>query len=133
VPKPAIRIDTDALRMLRKREGVTQKALAERAGLSPSQVSRIEGGKVDPLYSTLCALAQALHMPADILVDEAGEQIYRDLVVEESMAKDERKDLASIQAYYLELVASFSGPESWRQVLVDSYKREVAELAIDDA
>jgi Helix-turn-helix domain len=36
------------LQIYRKRAGLSQKALAEKAGLSPSQVSRIEGGEVDP-------------------------------------------------------------------------------------
>jgi transcriptional regulator with XRE-family HTH domain len=70
MPKPAIRIDTDAFQMFRRRAGLTQKALAERAGLSPSQVSRIEGGKVDPLFDTLRALARAMHADSLTLVKD---------------------------------------------------------------
>jgi DNA-binding XRE family transcriptional regulator len=48
------------LRELRVRRKLSQAALAERAGLTQAQVARIEGGKTDPRFSTMLALAHAL-------------------------------------------------------------------------
>jgi len=41
------------IRYLRKKAKMTQKELAERAGVSQSLIARIENGTVDPRYSTL--------------------------------------------------------------------------------
>ncbi|MEM2739539.1 MAG: CBS domain-containing protein [Candidatus Bathyarchaeia archaeon] len=50
----------EAIRRLRKRAGLTQKELAERAGVSQSLISRIERGSVDPKLSTLQAVLNVL-------------------------------------------------------------------------
>ncbi len=49
------------LKAQRARLGLTQAELAERAGVSQSLIARVEGGKVDPSYSTLRALVEALN------------------------------------------------------------------------
>ena len=49
------------LKAQRARLGLTQQALADAAGISQSMVARIEGGKVDPSYSTVQALVRALN------------------------------------------------------------------------
>ena len=50
-----------ALKIARKRAGLTQDQLAARSGVSQSQISRIESGEaVDPAFSTLRQLAAAL-------------------------------------------------------------------------
>jgi transcriptional regulator with XRE-family HTH domain len=48
-----------ALRAVRRLRGVSQRQLAELAGLPPSTVSRIEAGSTDPRLSTLAALLAA--------------------------------------------------------------------------
>lgn len=45
---------------LRKAQGLSQKGLAERTGLSQQHVSAIESGRIDPRISTLEAIAHAL-------------------------------------------------------------------------
>ncbi len=50
----------EELRMLRKRAGLTQRELAERAGVSQSLIARIEAGKVDPRLSTYRKILNAL-------------------------------------------------------------------------
>jgi transcriptional regulator with XRE-family HTH domain len=61
----------DALRRLRKAAGMTQQALAMKAGLSISAVIHIEAGRIpDPRVSTLRALAKALGVPLDELAGE---------------------------------------------------------------
>jgi transcriptional regulator with XRE-family HTH domain len=44
----------------RRKLGLTQAEVAERAHLPQSEVSRIETGKANPTYATLKALADAL-------------------------------------------------------------------------
>jgi transcriptional regulator with XRE-family HTH domain len=48
------------MRALRGRAGITQKALAERAGTSEAYVSNIELGRRDARWSTLVRLLYAL-------------------------------------------------------------------------
>lgn len=56
------------LRDARKRLGLTQEEVAERSGVHPTEVSRIEAGKRDPRISTLLRLARALEVrPGELL------------------------------------------------------------------
>ena len=48
------------LRDARKKLGLTQEEVAERSGVHPTEVSRIEAGKRDPRVSTLKRLAVAV-------------------------------------------------------------------------
>lgn len=50
----------ERLRRLRTEAGLTQAALAQRAGLSLAGVQQLEYGKRDPAFDTLLALAAAL-------------------------------------------------------------------------
>ena len=54
----------------RKSRGFSVRKLAENAGLSPSMISQIESGKVDPSLTTLRNLAIALDVPMFYLVLE---------------------------------------------------------------
>jgi transcriptional regulator with XRE-family HTH domain len=59
----------------RKERGMTQQALAERAGVHVTQVRRYEAGTSAPTLDVLRNLAIALHISADALVfddDERG-------------------------------------------------------------
>src|SRR5436309_15783815 len=47
------------LREARRRAGLTQRELAERAGLPQSTIGRIEAGSIDPRASTLRRLLRA--------------------------------------------------------------------------
>ena len=62
-------IDAQALRGLRETRGWDQQTLAERAGVDPSVVSRLERGiQLDLKASVLVGLARALGVPADSLL-----------------------------------------------------------------
>ncbi len=50
----------EEIRRLRLKAGLTQKELAERAGVSQSLIARIESGTVDPRLSTLKKILRAL-------------------------------------------------------------------------
>jgi len=57
------------LRQARERAGLTQEAVAERSGVHPTEVSRIETGKRDPRIATVEALAEAVGVSvSDLLV-----------------------------------------------------------------
>lgn len=56
------------LRELRKANGYTQQALAEKAGIDEKHLSRVENGKYFPTYATLNKLLTAL----GVTVEEAG-------------------------------------------------------------
>jgi transcriptional regulator with XRE-family HTH domain len=58
------------IRTLRLDRGIQQKALAERAGLTPSLVSQIESGKLTPSLHTLGRLAGALGVPVGAFFDQ---------------------------------------------------------------
>lgn len=47
------------LRYARKRAGLSQRALAEKAGVPQSYVARVESSKVDPTVSSLSRLLRA--------------------------------------------------------------------------
>lgn len=53
--------------ILRKATGWSQIQLAERAGLQPSHISRIEAGKYAVTCETVQAIAEALGMTVDII------------------------------------------------------------------
>ncbi len=48
------------IKVLRKRAGLTQEGLAERAGLNPKYISGIERGRENPTLDTLVRLAKEL-------------------------------------------------------------------------
>ena len=53
-------ITADDLRRLRKRYGLTQKALAQKSSVSQSLISRIENKTVDPRLSTIRKIFEAI-------------------------------------------------------------------------
>jgi transcriptional regulator with XRE-family HTH domain len=46
----------------RKKTGLTQKELSERAGIAQSDISKLERGNANPSMRTLQRLANAMHM-----------------------------------------------------------------------
>ena len=57
------------LKTLRRRRGLTQEALAAKAGLSRTYLARLETARQDPTLSTLVKLAKALGVPVAALVE----------------------------------------------------------------
>jgi transcriptional regulator with XRE-family HTH domain len=63
-----------AVRELRRKAELTQAALAERAGLPPGVVARIESAKVDPTWGDMRRIAQALDVSLEALSELAEER-----------------------------------------------------------
>ncbi|MCA7889726.1 helix-turn-helix domain-containing protein [Burkholderia contaminans] len=62
------------LRLLREKKGMSQEALADRAGLHRTQLSVIERGLRNIRLDTLISLAAALEVPEIELLTESGEE-----------------------------------------------------------
>jgi transcriptional regulator with XRE-family HTH domain len=61
------------VRRLRRRAGLTQEELSERAGIGRATLARVEAGSVDPAASTLRKLAVALGVGVGDLFGEEGD------------------------------------------------------------
>jgi transcriptional regulator with XRE-family HTH domain len=57
------------LRQLRDERGLSQRALAEKAGISREYLARLETGRQDPTLSTLEKIAKALKVRVGTIVD----------------------------------------------------------------
>lgn len=67
------------VREVRKLRGLSQEKLAEKVGVDPKQISRIEGGKSAPSLDTLEAIAKHLQVEMKDLFD------FQHLVPEERL------------------------------------------------
>jgi transcriptional regulator with XRE-family HTH domain len=59
-----------SVRAKRSKRFMTQEQLASAAGISPMQLVRIERDEVEPRFSTILKLAEALEVEPSELVDE---------------------------------------------------------------
>ena len=62
----------DQIRAIRKRQEITLKELAEKAGLSIGYISQIERGLTDPSLSTLRKISAALGVPTYLFLGSEG-------------------------------------------------------------
>jgi transcriptional regulator with XRE-family HTH domain len=69
----AVRLRHDKLRAFRERRFLTQQQLADRAGTSKANISRLESGAQNARMSTIVRLAQVLGIEPEELVDWNGE------------------------------------------------------------
>ena len=50
------------VRQARQKAGLTQAALADKAGLTQQYIARIEAGQINPTLATMAAVARVLHL-----------------------------------------------------------------------
>jgi len=73
--RTAIRTDLGkAIRELRESRGLTLDALAEKAGMHTTYLSRIERAHSSPTWEKITALAEALEMPVSAIAAAAERQ-----------------------------------------------------------
>jgi len=85
------------LAIIRRRKGFTQEQLAERVGLEPVSLSRVETGHRSASISTLSMIAQALGIPLADLVGVEQEVPAPELSPEESELLRYFKQLSTSQ------------------------------------
>ena len=64
------------LAAVREERGMTQGQLARKLGRSPQQISRMERGEREPMFSTIVFLAAALNMEPGELFRRAAEAMH---------------------------------------------------------
>lgn len=108
---PLIRMIGQNVRRVRLAHGWSQELLAERIGLEPLSVSRIETGRTAPSISALADLADALEVPLARLVDvrrEAsaqGSMVHLVAIGEEMTVAEREIAIAVVQALLTSLRA----------------------------
>ncbi len=60
----------DLVREARKRAGLTQRALADRAGTTQSAIARLESGRTRPAFDDVLRLVRLCGMDLDIMLVE---------------------------------------------------------------
>jgi transcriptional regulator with XRE-family HTH domain len=80
------------IREARTRAGLTQRALAGRAGVSQPLVARIEGGEIDPSFGRLIQLIRAAGFDLDIRVVPLDEDAWTLVERGANASPDERLD-----------------------------------------
>lgn len=73
-------IDPRHVKRIRAQLGITQSALARAAGISQSLVAKIEAGQVDPSFTTVKAIADALRVQIKSGAKKASEIMSKPVV-----------------------------------------------------
>lgn len=63
------RIFGDAMRVWRKKAGLSQEKLAEKANLHPTYISRVESGRINISLDAMVRIAKSLHIRVRDLID----------------------------------------------------------------
>jgi len=80
----------DLVREARRRAGLTQRELAEKAGTTQSAIARLEGGRTAPSFETVLSLVRACGLDLDVMLVERE---YADMWQAEALSRltpDER-------------------------------------------
>ena len=90
---------SDYIRKMRKRKGWSQRDLATASGISNAEISRIEAGKrKEPSSSVLKAIANALNIPVEELLQQAGVIEKGRAVVDEVLERVESTNVSELSA-----------------------------------
>lgn len=73
-------LDINQMQKLRKRLNLTQKEFAQKAGISQSMVAKIESGKLDPTYSKVRQIEQALQHLMNKDEKQAKDIMIKDII-----------------------------------------------------
>lgn len=86
----------NAIRLCRKRRGVSQTYVAARADCSVSYLSMLENNKRDPTLSMITKIAEALHVPVGAFFLMASEEKELGSIDSRLVGRLQRAALASI-------------------------------------
>jgi predicted transcriptional regulator len=124
----------------RKMLGLTQKKLAEMAGVSQSLIAKMESGKIDPAYTKVKAIFEALEL-LETRVDFHAREILHDEVVgiqKEASVSEAVQQM--IKHGYSQLpvfdgehsVGSVSEKSALNQVLAGKDLKQISKLLVKD-
>lgn len=80
----------DLVREARKRAGLTQRELAERAGTTQSAIARIETGHSTPSFDTVLRLVRLCGLDLDVMLVERDESDWVQMSRLLDLSPDER-------------------------------------------
>jgi XRE family transcriptional regulator, aerobic/anaerobic benzoate catabolism transcriptional regulator len=86
------------VRQFRARRGMSRRILAEASGVSERYLAQLETGKGNASIMVLSAIATAMHMPIDDLVDQREEQSIEYLLLRERLRNAGATELKSMCA-----------------------------------
>lgn len=101
---------------LRAEKGISQRELAEKSGISNTEISRLESGKrVNPSPATLKAIAEAFGVEYSDLMKAAGyiEEVHEEDSFYELVFRDETGEIVDIKRGVKEM---FRRDEAWANV-----------------
>jgi transcriptional regulator with XRE-family HTH domain len=94
----------DQVRRARQAAGLSQRELAERAGMPQSTVARVEGRRIDPRWSTAARLLRAAGHES-VLLPRPGEGVDRSLIREMlKLTPLERIEATAAEASFLDMI-----------------------------
>lgn len=81
------------IKELRKVNGFTQDYLAEKLGIEPRQLSKLENGKHYPSFETIVSLLETFNISFEELItyEHLNEVDYRDLIIKDVESLDNQK------------------------------------------
>ncbi|MBQ7992369.1 MAG: helix-turn-helix transcriptional regulator [Solobacterium sp.] len=99
------------IKAIRKKKGITQKALAERTGLAVRTIQDFEYNKIKPKLETLLKIADALQVQPDEIDPSCRwddlftkqEQFFEEIKLSEFLIKEYGQETASIINDFLSL------------------------------
>ena len=117
------------LREMRKRKDWSQRDLATASGISNAEISRIESGKrKEPSPSVLKAIASALNVPVEEVLQQAGVIERGKTAVDEALKEVGSTPVSALQPSGFDASSSFLSVEDLSEEEIADVKRYILFL-----
>lgn len=83
-------IGNDLVREARRRAGLTQRALAEKAGTTQSALARLEAGRTSPSFDLVLRLVRLCGLDLDIMLVERDDSDWQQALELRDLSRAER-------------------------------------------
>lgn len=120
---------SDYIREMRKRKDWSQRDLATASGISNAEISRIESGKrKEPSPSVLKAIASALNVPVEEVLQQAGVIERGKAAVDETLKEVGSTPVSALQPSGFDASSSFLSVEDLSEEEIADVKRYILFL-----
>ena len=120
---------SDYIREMRKRKDWSQRDLATASGISNAEISRIESGKrKEPSPSVLKAIASALNVPVEEVLQQAGVIERGKTAVDEALKEVGSTPVSALQPSGFDASSSFLSVEDLSEEEIADVKRYILFL-----